>query len=127
MVPNDPEAEKEVRAVLDCYAEAVYRADVESLKSLFHPAAVMNGYLGDKFLVGSPQPFLADIGGHPSMADSGAPFKTEWTAVHVSGRSATATLEENGFFGDGHFVNYFHLLLDGGEWKIVSKTFESLP
>lgn len=127
MIPNDTRAEAAVRAVLDGYAEAVLRADVESLNRLFHPAAVMNGYLGDDLLVGTPQPFLADIGGRPSMADSGAPFKTEWTAVHVSGRTATATLEENGFFGSGRFVNYFHLLLDGGEWKIVSKTFESLP
>jgi hypothetical protein len=126
MIPDDKKAEAAVRVVLDAYAKAVYEADVETLKKTFHPAAVMNGYLGDKLLVGTPEPFLADIGGHPAMADSGAPFKTEWTAVHVSGRTATATLEENGFFGSGHFVNYFHLLLDGGEWTIVSKTFESL-
>jgi len=126
MIPNDDKAETKVRKVLDRYSEAVYQADVETLKKIFHPAAVMNGYLGDKLLVGSPEPFLADIGGHPPMAESGAPFETEWTAVHVSGRTATATLEETGFFGSGHFINYFHLLLDGGEWKIVSKTFESL-
>ena len=127
MIPNDSKAEAAVRKVLDNYAEAVYRADVETLKKTFHPAAVMNGYLGDKLLLGTPAPFLADIGGHPAMADSDAPFKTEYTAIKVSGRTATATLEENGFFGSGHFVNYFHLLYAGGEWKIVSKTFESLP
>ena len=127
MIPNDDKAEAAVRRLLDSYAKAVYQADIQTLKEIFHPAAVMNGYLGDKLLVGSPEPFLADIGGRPPMAESGAPFKTEWTAVHVSGRTATATLEETGFFGSGHFVNYFHLLLDGGEWRIVSKTFESLP
>lgn len=127
MIPNDNEAERAVREVLDRYTEAVYRADVYTLKEIFHPAAVMNGYLGDKLLVGSPEPFLADIGGRTPMADDDAPFRTEWTAVHVAGRTATATLEETGFFGSGHFVNYFHLLLDGGEWKIVSKAFESLP
>jgi hypothetical protein len=127
MIPNDSKAEGAVRQALDSYARAVLHADVETLKRLFHPAAVMNGYLGDKLLVGTPEPFLADIGGHPAMVDSDVPFKTEWTAVHVSGRTATATLEENGFFGSGHFVNYFHLLLVDGEWKIVSKTFESLP
>jgi ketosteroid isomerase-like protein len=127
MIPNDSKAEAEVRAVLDRYAEAVLRADVKTLTGTFHPQAVMNGYLGDKLLLGGPEPFLADIGSHPPMADSSVPFKTEWTAVHVSGRTATATLEENGFFGAGHFVNYFHLLREDGEWKIVSKTFESLP
>jgi ketosteroid isomerase-like protein len=127
VVPNNGTAETAVRAVLDQYTEAVFRADVQTLAKLFHPAAVMNGYLGDTLLVGGPEPFLADIGGRPAMAVTGAPFKTEWTAVHVAGRTATATLEETGFFGGGHFVNYFHLLLDGGEWKLVSKTFESLP
>ncbi len=127
MIPNDSKAEVAVRKVLDRYANAVLHADVETLKRVFHPAAVMNGYLGDKLLVGTPEPFLADISGHPAMAESGAPFRTEWTAVHVAGRTATATLEENGFFGSGHFVNYFHLLNESGEWKIVSKTFESLP
>jgi ketosteroid isomerase-like protein len=127
MIRNDSKAEAAVRAVLDKYADAVYRADVETLKNTFHPTAVMNGYLGDRLLLGGPEPFLADIGGHPSMAESGALFKAEFSAILVSGRAATATLEENGFFGTGHFVNYFHLLNEAGKWKIVSKTFESLP
>jgi hypothetical protein len=127
MIPSDSRAEAEVRTVLDRYAEAVFRGDAETLKGIFHPAAVMNGYLGDKLLLGGAEPFLADIAGHPPMAESGLPFKAEFSAIQVSGRTATATLEETGFFGTTHFVNYFHLLNDGKEWKIVSKTFESLP
>lgn len=127
MIPNDSEAEAAVRAALDRYIDAVYHADVQALKETFHSTAVMNGYLGDKLLLGTPEPFLADVAAHPPMAESGAPFKAELSAIMVSGRTATATLEEHGFFGEGHFVNYFHLLNDGGAWKIVSKTFESLP
>jgi len=122
--PN--EAETAVKAVLDRYAEAVYHGDAETLRDIFHPAACMNGYLGDKLLLGGPEPFLADIAGNPPMAESGAPFKAEFSAIHVSGRTATATLHETGFFGSGKFVNYFHLLYSDGAWKIVSKTFESL-
>ena len=126
MSPSQNEAEVAVREVLDRYAEAVYRGDAETLKTIFHPKACMNGYLGDMLLLGGPEPFIADIAGHPPMAESGAPFKAEFSAIHVSGRTATATLHEDGFFGSAKFVNYFHLLNDGGEWKIVSKTFESL-
>lgn len=122
----DYEAETAVRAVLDKYADAVYHADVKTLKSTFHPQACMNGYLGDKLLLGTPEPFLADIADHPPMAETGSPFKAVFSGIHVSGRTATATLHESGFFGTGNFVNYFHLLNEGGEWKIVSKTFESL-
>ena len=87
----------------------------------------MTGYLGDQLIVGKPDAFFADIGSRPSMAETEAPYEAESKAIQVSGRVASATVEERGFFGSGHFVNYFHLLLDGGEWRIVSKTFESLP
>jgi hypothetical protein len=126
MSPSDSSAEAAVKAALDRYADAVYHADTETLKNAFHPSASMYGYLGDDLLLGTPEPFLADIAGRPPMAASGAPFKAVFSAIHVSGRTATATLHESGFFGTGNFVNYFHLLNDGGEWKIVSKTFESL-
>ena len=114
------------RQVLDAYAEAVFKGDAKTLAGLFHPAAVMNGYLGDKLLVGDPQPFVDDIAGHPAMAVSAPNFTWAFSAIHVSGRTATATLHEKGFFGAFDFVNYFHLLKQDGEWKITSKTFESL-
>jgi hypothetical protein len=104
----------------------VFNGEAATLSELFHPTAVMNGYLGDKLLLGGPQPFLDDIGGRPPMAKTAPHFKAVFSSVHVSGRTATATLHEDGFFGTGKFVNYFHLLKLDGAWKIVSKTFESL-
>jgi hypothetical protein len=118
--------EAAVKKVLDSYSAAVLNGDAGTLRDLFHPAAVMNGYLGDKLLIGGPQPFLDDIGANPPMAQTVPHFTSVWSAVHVSGRSATATLREDGFFGTNKFVNYFHLLKIDGEWKITSKTFESL-
>lgn len=118
--------EAAVKRVLDSYADAVFNGDAKTLTGLFHPTAVMNGYLGDKLLIGGPQPFLDDIGGHPPMAETAPQFKAVFSAVHVSGRTATATLHEDGFFGCHKFVNYFHLLKVDDEWKITSKTFESL-
>ena len=115
-----------VRSVMERYVEAVYRADIDTLRDIFHPGAFMAGYLGDDLLVGTPEPFLADIGGRPSMADAGDPFKGEISCVEVKGRAATVTLRETGFFGVVSFVNYFGLLEVEGEWKIVSKTFASL-
>ena len=115
-----------VRSVMDRYVEAVYHADVETLRSLFHPQASMSGYLGDDLLMGTPEPFLADLGGRPSMADSGQPYEGIISNVEVMGRAATATLVEHGFFGALSFVNYYHLLEIEGRWKIVSKTFSPI-
>jgi hypothetical protein len=118
--------EAAVKQVLDRYAEAVFKGDAKTLVEIFHPEAVMNGYLGDRLLIGGPQPFFDDIAGHPPMIETAPHFQWQFSAVHVSGRTATATLHEEGFFGAFNFVNYFHLLKQEGEWKIVSKTFESL-
>jgi hypothetical protein len=115
-----------VRAVMERYVGAVSPADTETLRELFHPAAVMSGYLGDTLLAGSPEPFLEDIGGRPSMASTGAPYKTDIVDIDCSPRSASLRLNETGFFGATSFVNYFHLLRVDGEWKIAAKTFESL-
>jgi hypothetical protein len=115
-----------VRAVMERYVEAVYKADVATLRTLFHPVAVMSGYLGDMLLAGSPEPFLVDVGGRPSMEATGAPYKAQILDIQASARTAGLRLEETGFFGTTSFVNYFHLLKVGEEWQIVSKTFESL-
>lgn len=115
-----------VRATMERYVDAVYRADVDTLRELFHPAAAMCGYLGDTLLVGGPEPFFVDLGGRPSMQSEQAPYKAEILDVHSSSLTAGLRLEETGFFGAFSFVNYFHLLKVDGEWKIVSKTFQSL-
>jgi hypothetical protein len=115
-----------VRRVMERYVEAVYKADADTLRGLFHPAAVMSGYLGDTLLAGSPEPFLVDVGGRPSMESTGALYTAGILDIHASSRTASLRLEETGFFGVHSFVNYFHLLKVEGEWKIVAKTFESI-
>jgi len=115
-----------VREVMERYVGGVLGADVETLRASFHPGASMCGYLGEDLLVGTPEPFFADIGGHPSMEQTGAPFNAQITSIQVSGRVAGVTLEESGFFGVGRFTNYFALLNVDGDWKIISKTFASL-
>lgn len=125
---NSPETSEQaaVRAVMERYADAVYRADVAVLRELFHPAAAMCGYLGDKLLTGSPEPFFLDLAGRPSMQADDAPYRWQIHDLHASSLTASLRLEETGFFGSFSFVNYFHLLKIDGEWKIVSKLFQSL-
>lgn len=115
-----------VRATMERYVDAVYRADVDTLRELFHPAAAMCGYLGDDLLAGGPEPFFADLAGRQSMQADGAPYKAEIADVHASSLTASLRVEETGFFGAFSFVNYFHLLKVDGDWKIVSKLFQSV-
>jgi hypothetical protein len=126
MSGQDTGAAAAARAVMELYVDAVYKADVATLREVFHPAAVMSGYLGDTLLAGSPEPFFLDIGGRPSMESTGAPYTAQISDVHASGRTAALRVDETGFFGTVSFVNYFHLLKVEDEWKIVAKTFESV-
>lgn len=43
--------------------------------------------------------------------------------VHFLSEIWAVTLKESGFAGTMNFTNYFHLLKEGDEWKIISKAF----
>jgi len=120
--------ESEVEAVqraVQRYIDGSYSGSVDTLRKVFHPKALMAGYLKGQLVIGTPEPFFADIEKHPSMAESGAPYKAEIKFVDVAGQIATVILVETGFFGVMSFTDYFQLLKEHGEWKIISKTFNS--
>jgi hypothetical protein len=83
----------------------------------------MNGHVNAQLILGTPEPFFDGIKNNPSMVDAGTPFKGEITWIDVTGSVASAILKETGF-GEGlAFTNYFHLIKDDEEWKIITKTF----
>jgi 4-oxalocrotonate tautomerase len=114
-----------VRQVVQQYIDGSYSGSVETLRKVFHPKALMAGYLQGQLVIGTPEPFFADIEKHPSMAENGAPYKAEIKSVDVVGQIASVILVETGFFDVMSFTDYFHLLKEHGEWKIISKTFTS--
>lgn len=117
--------EQSVRQVIQQYIEGTYRADVKALRACFHPKAVMNGFFGDQLLLGDPEPFFQDIAGKPSMASAGAPYKGEITSIEVVGRTASVTVKETGFGPGIAFTDFFHLVKDQEQWRIISKTFST--
>jgi hypothetical protein len=116
---------EEVRQIVQQYIDGSYSGDADALRKVFHPKALMSGYLQGQLVIGTPEPFFADIEKHPSMAKTGAPYKTKMKSIDVTGQIASVILVETGFFGTMSFTDYFHLLKEHGEWKIISKTFTS--
>jgi hypothetical protein len=108
------------RAVIEEYVAACRVRSVDRLKAIFHPDALMTGYLMDQRLVGSTQPFYDTVRNAPTAA--GGDYRADITRVDVAGRIASVTLEEQGFLGLS-FTNYFDLLEADGRWQIVAKTF----
>jgi hypothetical protein len=120
---TDRDAE-DVLAVMHRYTDAAYRGDAAALRACFHPGAVMSGLLGDRLLIGTPEPFFSDIAGNPSMESTGAAYEPTVVSVDVLGRVASVRVDETGFFGAMSFANWFHLLKDDdGTWRITSKAF----
>lgn len=117
---------EQVREVIQRYITGTYKADVEMLAGVFHPQARMTGYLGDMLLLGTPEPFLQDMGSAPSMESTGAPYRAEIRELTVTGRIASVILYETGFRGDGVLEDHFQLLLEDGRWSIISKNFTTL-
>jgi hypothetical protein len=117
-------SEKEaVERVVQQYIDGTYQGNVKALRACFHPKAVMNGYLQDQLLLGGPEPFFENIENNPSMAEAGAPYKGKITFLDVVGNVATVTIKETGFSGGIAFTDYFHLIKEQDQWKIISKTF----
>lgn len=119
-------AVEKVREVLDRYIKGTYTADIPMLESVFHKEARMTGYLGDQLLIGTPAPFIEDMGSQASMKEQGHPYQAEVRDVEVNGGVARATVYETGFRGSAELVDHFHLLCENGEWKIISKTFTTI-
>lgn len=119
-------AEQAVREVVQQYIDGTYQGDSVALRNCFHQKAVMNGYLQDQLLLGSPEPFFENIEKNPSMAETDAKYEAEITHVEVAGNIASVTLKEIGLetgFGTMAFTDYFHLIKEQDGWKILSKTF----
>ncbi|MDR0818004.1 MAG: nuclear transport factor 2 family protein [Oscillospiraceae bacterium] len=114
-----------VKATVDDYIQGTYTADAALLKSVFHEKAALSGYMSAEILIASPEAFIADVTSKPSMKSSGTQYETEVTDIEITGKIATATVTETGFFGEVSFRDYFHLIHDK-EWKIISKLFTTL-
>ncbi|MBV6658839.1 MAG: nuclear transport factor 2 family protein [Devosiaceae bacterium] len=112
-------AHTDPNAVIDAYGALTKARDVDGLRALFHPNAVMSGWLGPNMLVGSPDPFF-DYVANNAVADS---YTAQTTASEVKDGIAMIRIEEENLFGMD-FINHFHLVRDeAGNWQITAKLF----
>lgn len=114
--PADTDA---VAAVLAAYTQGTRSRDTAAIRRIFHPNAVMVGYLGPNLTDGGIDPFLAALEGNAVGPD----YASAITSIQVTGATASATVVEDNLFGLS-FVNHFHLIRQSsGAWVITSKLF----
>ncbi len=114
-----------VRSVLEQYIDASYTGNVPLLKTVFHPKALMAGYLDDALDIGTPEPFYVELEETPSSKETGEQYHAEIAFIHIAGQMASAAIIEGNLLGM-NYVNHFHLLKIDGEWRIVSKIYTTV-
>jgi uncharacterized protein (TIGR02246 family) len=115
--------ENAVRAILDEYISACVAGSVERLQAIFHPDALMTGFLAGQHLMGTVAPFYDAVRNTPPP---GSGYHAAVADIRVAGAVASATVTEQGYLGLD-FVDLFHLVRKEDGWKIVSKTFNGVP
>lgn len=126
---------EEIQQALRHYADGVMQGKVELVRSLFHPQAVMSGYMDGHLILGSPAPFLNDVEHGPAQESLQHGYRCRLLSVDVFGATATAIFAEDRIsvgLPDGSrkvmdIVDSFHFLKIDGCWQIVSKLFHHDP
>ena len=116
------EDERAVRVVIEQYIQSYLSADVTALRDVFAHDAIMNGFVGERLVEGTPEPFLQNVASNPPL--NGSDFQPEYNIEHVSlTNNAASVIVREINFGPYNFTDYMHLLKRDGVWKIISKTF----
>ncbi|MFQ3170900.1 MAG: hypothetical protein ACI9DG_000928 [Oleispira sp.] len=69
-----------------------------------------------------PKPFIENIE-KLQLKTHGLAYQSDITRIDIDGKVASVVLTESGFPDNVSFTNFFHLIYDGEEWKIIRKTF----
>ncbi len=115
--------ESGIREAINYYGEGMRTGNVETLKEGFHQQAILCGYLGDEMIAAPIQGLYDWVASNPAPAETGAHFGCAILAIEVTGRVATATVQETSH--EEVVIDYFHLLKDEDRWWIVSKVWDA--
>ena len=129
---NTTDQEAKVREVIELYTQGTYDGDIEKLRRVFHPKAIMSGYMMGQLMLATPDLFIEAMQKSP-LKDLDANYHWNVSYIDIDGKVATVILKESGFpivdetgtqtiVG---FTNYLHMLKDESGWRIISKTFNS--
>lgn len=110
-----------ITQVVQLYIDGSAKGDVAKLKEAFHPDSRMFGSLGGQRIDIPIQAFFELAAKGP--ADTAGRYRARLLNVMRVGDAATATLAEDGFWGQVSFVDFFNLAKIDGRWWIVNKTF----
>jgi len=110
-----------IENTIGLYFDGMINHNAKSIEKAFHPSASMKWNEEGKYMEVNAVEALSDY------LNSNDPVKTKTNivAVNVIGDAANAQLELE--YETFYFVDFMHLMKTDGEWKIVSKTYTTVP
>ena len=109
---------EEVTRVLNLYIDGAGNGNADYLWSAFHESARWFGSVdGVEYDVDKDR-FIALM-----VESPGKPTSAKIVDIQIAGTAATATVQEEGFWGTLSFTDYFQLAKLDGRWQITCKTF----
>lgn len=103
------------------YFDGMIKHDAKSIEKAFHPSASMKWNEKGSYME------INAVNALSEYLNSNDPVKTKTkiVAVNIVGDAANAQLELE--YETFYFVDFMHLMKIGEEWKIVSKTYTTVP
>ncbi|WP_321923943.1 nuclear transport factor 2 family protein [Paraburkholderia guartelaensis] len=110
----------EIVELVQRYFDATWRGDVEQLRTVFDPRAIVAGEVNGQPYYKTIDEYLAGVAIRKSPAELGEPVETELLMLDVQQNIATAKLHVRmlGF----NYYNYFSIMRQRDRWLVITKT-----
>jgi hypothetical protein len=114
-------SDAEIERVVRLYIDGAREGDAAKLRDACHQDAWMFGSVGGRRADMPIADMIAMTDGKPADVDGS--YRARIVAIDRAGDAATATVEQDGFWGTVSFTDFFTLARIDDDWKIVSRAF----
>ena len=115
--------EAAVRQAIEHYFRGHATGMGEHFQKVFHPEAKLFWVREGKFAQRTSAEYIAGASGKPPADEAQRKRKIE--SIDITGNAAIVKVTLD--YPNAHFTDYMSMLKLDGEWKIVNKTFVSVP
>lgn len=125
MMPT-PGSQAAVVIAMQTYFDALYHGDVEALRRVFHPKAIYVCPTGEDLVYLTMDQYFPVVEARVPPAGRGEIRRDAVEAISFAGPK-TAFARVRCSIGEKYFTDFLTLILDQGDWKIISKVFHFDP
>jgi hypothetical protein len=110
----------EIQKIVARYFDGLFRGDVEALRSVFDPRAVVAGEVKGQPYYKPIEAYLAGVASRQSPEQLGDPVVMDLIAIDVASNIASAKLNVR-MLGFNYF-NYLSFIRQADTWRVILKT-----